>query len=1244
MLYKNKNGLRNFLYQHGYLLVIVAWLATIAIIIETYFSTNASLQDVQKSIQQIVQKKERQFQKLTKDTAFINALSRKELSDDIVKGSQRYPFYIYVYQGDTTLTYWSTNTVVPSAALIYLNGSSGFVKLANGYYVWNKSFVNNNLVMGLIPVKWNYIVSNDYLHNNFDFHPKRWEEYDLAFGEDDALPVKSINGNTLFSIKQAYSKGINYNHISTVVLTVTALVILLFFIQLFAGFIAASSRPIFGMLFFSLVVILLRILSYEHFPINLRQFELFDPTIYGSSFIHRSLGDLLINTSLALWITLFIRNVLFKYKIVYVPKSFYQKLITSIICAIIMVWSVFTATNIIKSLVSDSKISFDVMNFFSLNLYSVIGFVILCFIAITFYILAQIVLKCFLTNIKPWYFYGLTLVLGLIYLSFRIGSLDGGIDIYILIWLTIFLYLQNFTLLSFEEGRIVSTRLIFWLVLFSVSITGLIVIQNKNKELQQRKYYAEALAAKADPTSETLINTMLTDFREDFLADNFHKLLNPYLNKQFKDSLIEGNVSGYTDRYVTRIYTFDKEEQQLYNVDSTSYNDLNTIYETQAKPTGIANLYYYDQSYDKYTYISKRTLHDLNGELLGYVFILSNLKEDKSEAVYPELFNRGQTNSLENSSRYAFAIYNNGKLISSYNDYPFKASIDVSKYTSSDYVEEYNKNYHELWYNAGGGRIVVIVNENSVFIETITLFSYFFCSFLVITFLIWFFNALFVSRFRFKNFLYQWQLTLRNQIHATIIFICVLSFLVIGVASILFFINRYHINNREKLSRVIHIMEKDINSFIQKETLLFQGVNDIDDVRGELEKIIRRISEVHGTDVNMYNLKGELMVSSLPLPYTKGILSTYMEPRAFFHMDVNNEVQYFQQEYIGKLSYISNYKPVIDDQGNKYAYLNIPYFSSESNLKEEISNFLVTIINLNAFIFLIAGIVAFFITNRITRSFSIISEKMRMINLEKVNEPVVWDRDDEIGELVNEFNTMLAKLDASAEALAKTEREGAWREMARQIAHEIKNPLTPMKLSMQYLQKTMDKENPHVQQLVNNVAKTMVEQIDHLSHIAGEFNQFANIERSNKEPINLNSILKSVIYLFEADERVEIKYELLNHEVRIEADKSHANRIFTNLIKNAIQAVPEDRKAVVHITETLHQQEVIVAIRDNGTGIKEELQANIFMPNFTTKTSGTGLGLAMCKRMVEHAGGRIWFETTTNVGTTFYVALPLLTQ
>ena len=487
-----------------------------------------------------------------------------------------------------------------------------------------------------------------------------------------------------------------------------------------------------------------------------------------------------------------------------------------------------------------------------------------------------------------------------------------------------------------------------------------------------------------------------------------------------------------------------------------------------------------------------------------------------------------------------------------------------------------------------------------------------------------------------------WQMSIRNQVHATIIFMSLLSFIVVGVATILFFINRYYSNNRETLSRTIQVMQNEVRNSLT-DIAVFDDVVKLYDLsyRDKLEQTISKISEIHAVDINMYDLDGNLKVSSLPLPYNKGIVSNLMDPEAYYHLHTLKEIQFFKEEKIGTLEYLSNYVPVLDANGQQYAYLNIPYFTSETKLRQEISNFLVAIINLNAFIFLIAGIVALFITNRITRSFTFISNRMKQVNLGKINEAIKWKRKDEIGELVEEYNKMVAKLDDSAIALAKSEREGAWREMARQVAHEIKNPLTPMKLSLQYLQKAIDNNADNVMDMSKSVARTLVEQIDHLSQIAGQFSQFANIGNPRNEIFDLNELIEIVTHLHGAEENLELNWQPCNGAVMINADKTHINRLFTNLIQNAMQAVPEDKTAQIDITEKVENDKVLIVIKDNGNGIAEDMQPKIFTPNFTTKTSGTGLGLAMCKGIVEQSHGKIWFETKEGEGTKFFVELPV---
>ena len=409
---------------------------------------------------------------------------------------------------------------------------------------------------------------------------------------------------------------------------------------------------------------------------------------------------------------------------------------------------------------------------------------------------------------------------------------------------------------------------------------------------------------------------------------------------------------------------------------------------------------------------------------------------------------------------------------------------------------------------------------------------------------------------------------------------------------------------------------------------------------GGLKKLVNEVANIHNVDVNIYDLDGNLKVSSQENIYDKGVLSKQMNPEAFFHLSRLREVERVQQEYISNLSYLSIYAPVRSDDGREYAYVNIPYFLSQFELHQEISNFLVTIIILNAFIFLIAGVIAVFITNRITRSFSLIGDKMKEVNLGKRNEEIAWSRNDEIGELVKEYNKMVNKLGESAEVLARSEREGAWREMARQVAHEIKNPLTPMKLSIQYLQKAILNNAPEVREMTARVANTLVEQIDHLSKIAFDFSQFANIGNTQVELFDIHEVLGSLKELYQRSQ-VEINWDAVPEKVMLRADKTQMNRLFTNIFQNAVEACDEKVRCVINVNELRENGSIIVSVKDNGEGIPTAMQSKIFAPNFTTKSSGTGLGLAMCKSIVEQAHGKIWFETKLGEGTTFHIELPL---
>jgi nitrogen fixation/metabolism regulation signal transduction histidine kinase len=297
--------------------------------------------------------------------------------------------------------------------------------------------------------------------------------------------------------------------------------------------------------------------------------------------------------------------------------------------------------------------------------------------------------------------------------------------------------------------------------------------------------------------------------------------------------------------------------------------------------------------------------------------------------------------------------------------------------------------------------------------------------------------------------------------------------------------------------------------------------------------------------------------------------------------------------------------------------------------------------NVSILLLALSVIFALFVSTWVTSPLRALQESFSKVQLGKYNKPIYYSAKDEIGALVDDYNHKLEELAFKTQKLAQSERESAWREMAKQVAHEIKNPLTPMKLSLQQLQRVYNPENPISKEQLNKISASLIEQIDALAKIANEFSNFAKLPKANEQQLDLVAFLESVILVFRQEEKVRISFECEVKEAFIMGDKDLLLRVFNNLITNAIQAIPSDKNGEIHISILPIEELNIfqIAVRDNGIGIAKEAQASIFVPYFTTKTTGTGLGLAMTKQIIEQHRGKIWFETTQNEGTRFYVEL-----
>ena len=388
-------------------------------------------------------------------------------------------------------------------------------------------------------------------------------------------------------------------------------------------------------------------------------------------------------------------------------------------------------------------------------------------------------------------------------------------------------------------------------------------------------------------------------------------------------------------------------------------------------------------------------------------------------------------------------------------------------------------------------------------------------------------------------------------------------------------------------------------------------------------------------DIHVYGLNGELLASSSPILFNSGLLSRRMSPQALF----SEEHAVVCYEQIASHPYLVSYIPFHNGSFVTIGYIAVPYFLSEQYRNAQIDALLARLLPPYIIVLLLALFFAFAAAKSMTAPISMLTDKMRHFEIGAKNNHIDYPYHDELGALVERYNMLVDKVDESAEQLAKAERESAWRTMARQIAHEINNPLTPMKLSVQKLQ--LKRGTDQFDAYFEKTTQMLISEIDNLAHIAQSFSTFAKQPEVVTTEVDVAEKLSHVITLQRAnDAQIPIRYVGADSGVMGLADKEQISQVFVNIIRNAIQALEEqkDGDVIVTLNALYSDREMQISISDNGPGIPAEVQEKIFRPNFTTKSNGNGLGLAISKRIVEGSGGRIEFETSDK-GTTFYIYL-----
>ena len=481
----------------------------------------------------------------------------------------------------------------------------------------------------------------------------------------------------------------------------------------------------------------------------------------------------------------------------------------------------------------------------------------------------------------------------------------------------------------------------------------------------------------------------------------------------------------------------------------------------------------------------------------------------------------------------------------------------------------------------------------------------------------------------------KFNLSLSWRIYISMLSIILVSFIITGAATYYNFIEESESYHKERLSRKESAILTSINYYFYQER---EGDFFPFYTKAFIDRI-NEFSDIHALTINLFDLNGILITSSDFIEYENSGMEKFVSKKVLDDLE-NGKESVLIDQMRGEEDHLAVYSYLRNLEGSPIAIINLPYFFSLEPSKQETYSFLKRLSLLYLIILVPALALGYYLTQYITKSLRKIGEKLKTIKINQKNEELQWEGKDEIGLLVSEYNKKVAELEESAKKLAQTERESAWREMAKQVAHEIKNPLTPMKLSVQQLERTWKDGGVDFDSRLERFAKTMTEQIDALTQIANEFSNFAKMPKTEITSVNIKDSILSVVDLFKKSQ-TEINFSINSeHEnAFVSADKNEFIRVFNNLIKNAIQAIPKNQEGIIKIDILSENKNWKISITDNGVGIPKNSKNNLFVPNFTTKTTGMGLGLAMVKNIIDGIGGQIWFESEENKGTTFFILL-----
>jgi two-component system nitrogen regulation sensor histidine kinase NtrY len=1135
---------------------------------------------------------------------FVNYLVKNYSNTFTEKG-----IAFFIYENDS-LQFWTDNHPAVENYMLNVCLEKKIVKLKNGYYQvirHSQNAYSPFQLYALVLIKNSFAYQNKYLRNSFNPYftlPHHCDILENKSALKNSFDISDNKNEFLFSIEvKREHRNEAYSFLSFTMLCLSAFLLLYFFKKLLK-----PEQSVFQFVKWILLLALATTILYLYlfkanglylYIYSVNELDVFVFPAFMICLLTLIIWALSVCRSLA-------GNAGLKKDTIWL-FAFYT---------ILLYAAGYSINFFLRNTFSHPYLSADLADiFFYPSVYVYLSYVCVFMAFLCFAVLAEIAVKVFSfskTELKKYV--GIFLALSII--NACLHHINSQYDVLTAIWPGVF-----FTLIVVARQKITTNKFLYGIIVcLVISFFGAyLTINLKNRtDYKQRLELAQDLVNPKDEVVENLFATIT----KNLLAD---KELQKTIAKKDKNTpnpeqyIMRKYFMGYWERYHISVCLFDSvcnplvpQANHIYN-NNAYFDDMIT---SKLKPTDCSGLYFNYLLKDKTYYLYKQDLPFARKPYELYVAVES--KNAPDHRGFPDLLLNQSTTNI--NTEYSYAVYRNNQLQEKQGSYEYPHTIneDIKK------TSIYNESGYNHFVYAPNPSSVVIISKNYTYLNDLSA---------TISFLFLGGSTLFLLFSIFAIFILKKENSLAVKIQHYVSMGVLLLFVPVAISAFVLAKEQTESQNIDGIKEKIQTVSSYLNTQLATYDTL-SGAN-----KEYTAYLLRQATVLFKSDVTLFNSNGEYYTAGLPKLFDEGIISKKINPAVYSNQINSKTEKEVYNENIGRLNFYSAYRTLSNGNKHQLAILNMPYFSKQNQIQTQLFNYLSALFNIYVLSFMLISIAAALLSNWLTRPLQQLQTQIKKVTLQKNNEPINYNKADEIGLLISSYNNMLIKLQQSAEQLSKSEREGAWKEMAKQVAHEIKNPLTPMKLSIQHVERLLDTQPEEAQHQAKKIIPVLLEQIDTLAHIATEFSNFAQLPAPNFERIDLISFIKNCLPLYHPNTKIDIQFISTINVAYVNADKDQLLRVLNNLVNNAMQAIEDDKRGEIMLSLVKENNSYMIAISDNGIGINEDVKQKIFQPNFSTKSYGTGLGLAMCKRIIEQHNGTIWFESKTGKGTTFYFKL-----